>query len=159
GQILIGETPFVGSRFVELAQRWDDPTERLLTSRSCRFVIAVPSRDVRRFLEGERERRAVNPLHPRERGDAPASVLRDLWRDLMIVAGCLGIIAPPQSSEGPPPYAPDVYQRVYEAVLRHRNVETVNLDVILPTTRFSVYDFAVPPVSLIPSETDISACI
>src|SRR5207244_1863868 len=41
--LLAGETPFVGSRFVELARRRDDGAEALLSARSCRFVIAVPS--------------------------------------------------------------------------------------------------------------------
>ena len=88
--LLIGETPFVGRRFVELAHRLDDRAENLLTDQACRFVITVPSAEVRRFLEGERERRAASPLHPREREDAPPSVLRDLWRDLSEVARLLG---------------------------------------------------------------------
>jgi hypothetical protein len=61
--------------------------------------------------------------------------------------------------DDPVPYAPDVYQRVYERILRHRNVEIVNLDVILPTRRLSVYDFADPPTPLIPSEAQINECI
>src|SRR5262249_20421413 len=65
--LLIGETPFVGNRFVELARRVDDAAESLLGDPSCRFAIAVPSREVRQFLEAERERRAAHPLHPRER--------------------------------------------------------------------------------------------
>ena len=44
-------------------------------------------------------------------------------------------------------------------MLRHRNVEIVNLDVILPTRHLSVYDFAVPPVGLIPTEAEISECL
>src|SRR5881397_3318394 len=49
--LLVGEAPFVGSRFVELARRIDDRAEALLLSPSCRFVIATPSREVRSFLE------------------------------------------------------------------------------------------------------------
>src|SRR5215471_16662164 len=80
--LLVGETPFVGHRLTELAQHVDDRAEPLLTGRSCMFVIAVPSAEVRHFLEAERKRRANDPLHPREREDAPPSVVRDLWRDL-----------------------------------------------------------------------------
>src|SRR5262249_26088085 len=68
---LIGEPPFVGNRFVERAQRLDDRAEALLTAASCRFAIAVPSREVRRFIEAERERRSASPRHPREGEDAP----------------------------------------------------------------------------------------
>jgi hypothetical protein len=151
--MLIGETPFVGSRFIELARRLDDRAEALLTSPSCRFVIAVPSREVRRFLEAERERRSANPLHPREREDAPPQVLRDLWRELAEVAGRLGVGEPSDD------YDPAVYRRVYETILRHRNVEIVALDVILPTATLSVYDFEVDPLNLVPAEDEAGAFI
>src|SRR5213594_453913 len=58
--LLVGETPFVGNRFVELAQRADDAAENLLADPACRFAIAVPSREVRAFLEAERERGAAH---------------------------------------------------------------------------------------------------
>lgn len=149
--LLIGETPFVGGRFVELAHRLGDSAEALLAAPSCRFVIAVPSREVRGFLEAERERRAARPLHPREREDAPPQVLRDLWRDLAAVARSLGVAFAAVTAGGEEPYDPLVYQRVYEAVLRHRNVDVIGLDVILPTEQLSVYDFAVPLPDLAPS--------
>ncbi len=154
---MIGETPFVGGRFVDLARRADDPAEALLAGPSCRFAVAVPSREVRRFLEGERERRAAAPLHDREREDAPPSVLRALWREIVEVARRLGISAANRApSEGAAgiPYDPDVYAEVYAAVLRHRNAEVVALDTILPTSKLSVYDFAVPPTDLVPTEAE-----
>ena len=162
--LLIGETPFVGNRFVELAHRLDDSAEPLLGDPSCRFVIAVPSEKVRRFLESQRERRAADPLHPREREDAPPHVLRDLWRDLAAVARQMGIsgsdagrVAGQESARGaagPPPFDPVAYRQVYEAVLRHRHVEIVALDTILPTGKLSVYDFAIAPPDLAPSEAE-----
>ncbi|HXJ78336.1 MAG TPA: hypothetical protein VMS64_06590 [Candidatus Methylomirabilis sp.] len=152
--VLIGETPFVGGRFVELARRLDDRAEALLTAGSCRFVIAVPSADVRRHLEAERERRTANPLHPREREDAPPHVLRELWRDLAEVARQLGIAGFPSGDGAAVAYDPLVYRRVYETILRHRNVEAIALDVILPTESLSVYDFTAPPSVLVPTEAD-----
>jgi hypothetical protein len=164
--LLIGETPFVGNRFVELARCLDDRAEPLLTAPSCRFVIAVPSGEVRRFLEAERERRAASPLHAREREDAPPRVLRDLWRDLAELARRLGIAVPGTGpavaregagssvDDGPEPYDPDVYRRVYESILRHRNVDVVALDTVLPTEKLSVYDFAVAPPDLVPTEAE-----
>jgi hypothetical protein len=162
--LLIGETPFVGNRFVELAHRLDDRVEPLLAGPSCRFVIVVPSAEVRRFLEAQRERRAADPLHPREREDAPPHVLRDLWRDLAAVARQMeiarsdaGRVAGQESAGGaggPPPFDPVAYRRVYEAVLRHRNVEIVALATILPTETLSVYDFAIAPRDLAPSEAE-----
>jgi len=151
--LLIAETPFVGNRFVELAQRLDDRAEVLLTAASCRFAIAVPSREVRRFIEAERERRSASPRHPREREDAPPRVLRDLWRELVS-------IETPDTSDVPaPPYDPLLYQRVYERVLRHRPREVLAQDVILPTATMSVYDFDIPTSDLVPTELEADAFV
>jgi hypothetical protein len=146
GHLLVGEAPFVGNRFVELARPSDDRAEALLTSPACRFVIAAPSREVRRFLEAQRERRARNPLHPREREDAPPHVLRDLWQSLAALAG--------GSAAAATAYDPAVYAGVYRRVLRHRHTELVSLDVILPTEHLSVYDFAIAPRELVPTATE-----
>jgi hypothetical protein len=151
--LLVGETPFVGGRFVELARVIDDRAETLLTAPSCRFAVAVPSREVRRFLETERERRAERPMHSREREDAPPRVLRDLWRELAGIAGKLGFGEPGDE------YDPVVYRDVYTALLRHRNVDVVPLDVILPTEKLSVYDFAVTPPGLVPTAAEAEAFI
>jgi len=151
--LLVGETPFVGGRFVELTWSVDDRAEALLAAPACRFAVAVPTREVRRFLERQRERRAASPMHPREREDAPPGVLRDLWHELAAVAGKLGI------GEVTDDYDPDVYRDVYTALLRRRNVDVVPLDVILPTETFSVYDFAVVPSALVPTAAEAEAFI
>jgi hypothetical protein len=181
--LLVAETPFVGNRLVELAQPLADDAEPRLADASCRFAIAVPSRHVRRFLEAERERRTTSPLHPREREDAPPSVLRDLWRELAGVAVELGVAAPDASppraggSSGAPagggsgvttdrsspadgpPYDATIYRRVYESVLRHRHVDAIALDTVLPTEQLSVYDFATAPSELVPSLVEADAII
>ena len=170
--LLVGETPFVGNRFSELACRLDDRAEALLTAETCRFAIAVPSREVRRFLEAERERRAARPLHPREREDAPPHVLRDLWRDLAGIAHRLEVPAPPRAEragesdapdrivdDGSMPYDPVVYARLFQRMLRHRNAETLAHDVILPTETLSVYDFAVAARDLVPAEAEAESFI
>jgi hypothetical protein len=140
--LLLGETPFVGNRFVELAQRQSDAAEAFLADDACRFAIAVPSAAVREFLEAERERRAAHPLHPREREDAPPQVLRALWQDLARLAAQLGIATPPPTADAGVPYDPPAYRGVYERILQHRHVEVVALDTVLPTGRLSVYDFS-----------------
>jgi hypothetical protein len=168
--LLVGEAPFVGGRFVELARRLEDHAEDLLTAETCRFVIAAPSREVRRFIETERERRAARPLHPREREDAPPHVLRALWRDLAGIARELGLTEPsaarldeidPSAPAGaePVPYDPTAYARVYTRVLRHRRAEVLTHDVILPTRALSVYDFAVRPHDVVPTGEEADAFI
>jgi hypothetical protein len=150
--LLIGETPFVGHRFVELAQPADDTVEPVLRARSTRFVIPVPSREVRRHLEAERDRRAQRPLHEREREDAPPQVLRDLWRQILTVGHELGV---PGAAPGPTAYDPQVYQRVYLHILARRYAEVLALDQILPTTSFSAYAFDVPCRDVLPSGDDV----
>jgi hypothetical protein len=156
--LLVGETPLVGGRLVELVRREADPAEPLLAAESCRFAIPVPSHEVRRHLEAERERRAARPLHEREREDAPPDVLRDLWHALVQVAVALGV-APGGEDAGTRPYDPAVYRGVYERLLRHRRVEVVPLETVLPTGALSVYDFAVACRDLVPSEAETEALI
>jgi hypothetical protein len=151
--LLIGETPFVGGRFIELARPAEDRAEPFLTSESCRFVLTVPSREVRRFIEAERERRTLDPRHPREREDAPPHVLRDVWHELLAVGRRLGLAVADAD------YDPVVYRRVYENILSVRNVDVVALDVVLPTGALSVYDIAEELPHLVPTEHEITAFI
>jgi len=153
--LLVGETPLIGHRLTELARRHDDAAEPLLAGPGCRFAIAVPSVAVRRHVEAERERRASASRNAREREDAPPHVLRELWRQLLVAARALGITAASDDH----PYDPVVYRRVYEAVLRARDPETLALDTILPTDAMSVYDFAVPCVDLVPREDEVDALV
>ena len=152
--LLIGETPLVGGRLIELVRPVNDAAEPLLSARACRFVIAVPSVEVRRFIEGERDRRAERPRHAREREDAPPSVMRALWRELLDVAHQMGIVG-----TGDTAYDPDVYRLVYERLLRRRHADAIRLDTILPTTDLSVYDLAVPRRDLLPDAHDAEAAM
>ena len=142
--LLIGETPFVGNRFVELARPEGDDAEALLRRNDCRFVLPVPSRTVRTFLEAERERRNAQPMHPRENEDAPPGVLRALWRELSRIGQSIGY---GDESEA---YDPAVYRAVYERVLAHRAVDVIPIDTVLPTREMSVYEFSVPCRDVIP---------
>lgn len=142
--LLIGETPFIGHRLVDLARPLADAAEPLLTAPGATFVIPVPSRELRAHLEAERERRTEAPLHPREREDASPAVLQALWRDL---AG------------GDVPYDPVVYQRAYERLLRHRRAEALPLHTRLATDGLSAYDVRVPVADLVPTSADATQTI
>jgi hypothetical protein len=159
GHLLVGETPLVGNRFVELARPADDAAERLLNGPGTTFVIPVPSREVRLHLEAERARRAARPLHERERHDAMPRVLQDIWRELAGLAGDLGVTAAPPAPGSDLPYDPEVYRKVYERLLRHRRVEVVPVGVRLPTATLSVYDFAIVPRDLVPAPGEATGFI
>jgi hypothetical protein len=150
--MLIGEAPLVGGRLIELARPVDDDAEPLLAGSACRFVIPVPSAEVRRHIETERERRATAARHPREREDAPPHVLRDLWRHLVSTARALGM-----ETDGD--YDPEVYRRVYETVLKARTTEALAMETILPTAAMSVYEFDVPIADVVPSPGEAEALV
>jgi hypothetical protein len=75
-------------------------------------------------------------------------VLRDLWRQLLGAGRELGI--PVHGVAADAAYEPEIYRRVYESLLRHRHVEVLTLDTVLPTEHFSVYDFAVSHREVVP---------
>jgi hypothetical protein len=142
--LLIGETPFIGHRLIELARPIPDDAEALLTAPETTFMIPVPSRELRAHLEEQRARRTSAPLHPREREDAPPEVLQALWRDL---AGA------------DVPYDPVLYQHAYERLLRHRRAQALPLHARLPTEGVSAYDFRVETADLAPTPEEASAFV
>jgi hypothetical protein len=154
--LLIGEAPLVGGRLVELVQPARDEAEAMLSAPSCPFVIPLPSAEVRRFVEAERERRMARPQNDREREDAPPSVLRNLWRELHDVARQLGLT---EGEGADAPYDADLYRRVYARVLRRRHAETLPLDTVLPTTGLSVYDFGVVHTDVVPTLAEADAAV
>jgi hypothetical protein len=139
--LLIGETPFIGHRLVELARPDRDEAEPLLASAATRFVVPVPSPALRAHLERERERRARTPLHPREREDAPPGVLRALWHEL--------------AGDGRP-YDPAIYRQAYERLLARRHALTLALDTRLPAEAVSAYDVRVPTADLLAEPAEAS---
>jgi hypothetical protein len=148
--LLIGETPLVGHRFIELARPVDDAAERFLVSDVCCFVIPVPSVEVRRALEAERDRRMRRPLHDHEREDAPPHVLRALWDEVVEAARMLGIGAARRRTVSEH-YDPALYERVYRHVLAHRRVEVIPVNELLHSVGVSVYAFAVPKHDIVPT--------
>ncbi len=159
-RVLIGETPLVGHRFIELARPEADGAEPFLSGPGCRFVIPVPSVEVRHAIEAERARRIAQPFHDREREDAPPHVLRAQWEALAAVAPLVGV-RPAGTPRGATqvPYDPTAYERVYEFVLRHRHTQGIPVRTLLPATTISVYDFAAPTRDLVPASDEAAAFV
>ena len=155
--MLIGETPFIGHRLIELARVCDDAAEGLLRQAACVFVIPVPTPQVREHIETERRRRISAPVHAQEQEDAPPSVLQALWHELARLAPCLGV--PSSVTSGQAPYDPAVYHGVYQAILKHRHIEVLRCETLLPTTTFSVYDYAVEQHHILPSTAEVQGFI
>src|SRR5213076_2796504 len=153
--LLIGETPFVGHRFIDLARPIADDAERLLAASTTRFVIPVPSVALRQHLESERARRTGTPVHAREREDAPPDVLRGVWRELVGVARALGMADAPDDAA----YDPAIYRAVYERLLAHRHAQALAVDERLPAAGTSAYDFRIPTTDLVPSDVDVARFI
>lgn len=156
--LLIGETPLVGHRLIELARPAADQAEALLASESAQFIVPVPSREVRQHLESERERRIREPQHERESEDAPPHVMRELWQQLAATARALGI-ANPADVDGKTPYDPQVYRDFYLRILNKRHAQALEQDEILPAGALSAYDFVVPCAELVPAADEAAAAI
>ncbi|HLJ62183.1 MAG TPA: hypothetical protein VKZ50_20880 [bacterium] len=155
---LIGESPLVGHRFIELARSADDAAEPLLAGDACAFVVPVPSVEVRRFLEAERHRRSVQHRHDREREDAVPAVVQTLWGELVDVSRKLGIERP-GGGGGSPAYDPALYECVYRRVLARRHAYVLGVERVLPAPADSVYAFAFPTHDVTPTVEDADACI
>tara|TARA_B100000809_G_scaffold66844_2_gene63730 strand:+ start:66 stop:932 length:867 start_codon:yes stop_codon:yes gene_type:complete len=152
--LLIGETPLIGNRFIELATPSNDDAEPLLVAKNTTFLVPVPSRTVRKAIESARAVTTANPKHDRESGDARPNVMHAIWEELLETASVLGIGTPGDGS-----YNPESYESVYSAVLKHRHAEVLPIDFTLPTNNRSVYDLDVPYQDVMPSEGEGEAFI
>jgi hypothetical protein len=157
--LLLGETPCIGHRFIELARPAQDTTEQLLRQPSCRFVIPVPAPDVRVHIERTRQQRHRTPVHAHETEDAPPAVLQALWHELYRVAPLLGVETYAMSGDTQPAFDPAIYLQVYQILLRHRHYDVMPLDMTLETTGFSPYTFVVEKYELTPHADDVATYI
>ncbi|MCY4624497.1 MAG: hypothetical protein OXC99_05815 [Chloroflexi bacterium] len=158
GALLAGETPLVGHRFVELARPAADAAEPALSSGSTRFLVPVPTVEVRRAIEAARAATTERPRHEREQNDAIPGVLRILWAELFVAAAQVA------AERGDPPpvdigYDPETYKAVYSRALRVRHWEPLRVETALPPQDRSVYDVQAPAQDLAPSEAEAEAYV
>ena len=148
--MLIGEVPLVGYRLMELVSPMDDGAEPLLAAESCRFVLVVPSVEVRRRIVERRENRAASPRNEREREDAPPHLILDAWDEIVALGRQAGITG----TEGARGYTASTYQAVYTYLLRRRNLDVLRVETVLPVAQMSVYDFDARCQDLVPTEEE-----
>ncbi len=152
--MLIGETPLIGNRFIELAVPANDDAEPLLAAPNTTFLVPVPSRVVRQAIEGAREASTADPRHEREAGDARPNVMQAIWSELLETASVMGI-----GSQSDGSYNPYTYRGVYSAVLKHRRSEILPIEEVLPENGRSVYDIDAPYTDVMPTEAEGDAFI
>lgn len=150
---LLGEVPLVGNRLIELTQKLDDEAELLLAGDTTRFVLPVPSLDVRRVIESAREKSIAQPRHHKEEKDAQPNVLRALWQEVAQVGVQLGL-----ATVGDGAYDPGVYTAVYHHLLQHRHTETLNIDTVLKPTG-SAYNLRISGTELSATSAEVNAII
>ncbi|MCB8942879.1 MAG: hypothetical protein H6658_03780 [Ardenticatenaceae bacterium] len=137
--LLIGELPLIGNRFIELAESHDDAVEDVLASEQAEFVVPVPSWEVRAVIEERRARTIADPQHEREKLDAPPNVLQALWQQVNSLARDIRLTkANPKTA-----YNPYIYGGVYQALLQHRHHKLLLIDQVLRPQQ-SVYELDMP---------------
>ena len=151
GDLLIGETPLIGNRLIELVRVQDDPAERVLQSDRTEFLVPAPSQRVREAIERARAREMERPSHERETANAPLSLVQAQWSQVVEAATLLDIALP----QAPTDYEPAVYAAVYSRLLRHRRHHVLFIDELL-VPRGSAYALEVPVQSeLRPNQDDV----
>ena len=147
--LLIGIVPLICNRLTELVKPRTDMAEPLLSSNQTVFAIPTPTRDVRTVIEAARLRSIVQPREEVEQKDnslnAAQPVLDDLWREVYVLAGKLGLISPEEVDHTP--YEPSVYAGVYQHLLRHRHAQVLPLDTVL-VPRKSAYELEIKGTEL-----------
>lgn len=130
-EILIGELPISGNRFAELVHVHDDEAEPLLAGDLTRFLVPVPTTEIRRLLESKRQDSIADPQHSDETRDAPMNTLRNVWRETRRMATGLGL-ASADGAAVADDYDPTIYRRFFEHLLQHRKCRILSVDTIYP---------------------------
>jgi len=149
-EILIGETPLVGERLMELARPRSDAVEPLLAGDATVFLVPVPSREVRRAIE---EARARDVADARDAKSAAPHLVSAHWRELERIARDIGIGARASGA-----YDPGLYAEVYRRLLRHRRTAILSLDLILPVST-SAHELATGATEIVPSPSEVAAAM
>jgi len=145
--LLIGEAPLVGNRFVELAQPRDDRAEGLLRAAVTEFFVPVPSVAVRRSIQRSREAELRQPRHEQERANATPRLLTELWQEVQRAGEGHGLPGVQLGRD----YRPQTYAAVYGRLLHARRHTVLRIDELLPV-EVSAQELGTVAGELIPSQ-------
>ncbi len=148
--ILIGELPLVGNRLIEVVQSIDDAIEALLASELTRFIVPVPSVELRQYIVSRRSNSISKPQHERELHDAPPAMVELNWQQILDMSQLLGLC---EASSGA--YDPDIYARAYAYLLQNRQFRCLRIDAALPVVG-SVYELGVVRSELSATAADVA---
>ena len=152
--ILIGELPVVGGRFVELLQQADDSAENLLKSDAVLFFVPVPTREMRKVITGQRAKTFANPRNEQETKDAPIHIVEGEWLATRQLHNRWHGV--PDVPDRDREYDPGIYIDVFNRLLSFRNSEILNVD-----RKFAIdgsaYDRPVEVRELTPSADEVQA--
>ena len=152
--VLIGELPISGNRLAELVHVQDDDVEPLLAGDLTRFLVPVPTTEVRRALESKRQGSISSPQHADDAQDAPMHILRQIWTDTHSKAVDLGLVDGDDTAASDE-YDPTTYQRFFQHLLQRRNCRFLDVDTVYADVGSS-HDLDVPTDELVPSADEIS---
>jgi hypothetical protein len=130
-ELLIGELPISGNRFVELVQVHQDAAEPLLAGDSAVFFVPVPANDVRRKLEAKRQASITNPQHADEARDAPMNTMENVLRETRAMAIDLGLVNAEEAANANA-YDATIYSRFFQHLLQHRNCRVLAVEALYP---------------------------
>ncbi|MGH3937360.1 MAG: ATP-binding protein [Pseudonocardiaceae bacterium] len=145
--LLIGEAPLVGHRFVELVQPRDDRAEDLLRAEATEFFVPVPSVTVRRGIQRCREQELRQPRHEQERANASVRLLNELWQEIQRAGEAHGL---PEARPGMD-YQPQTYAALYGRLLHARRSTVLDIDELLPV-EVSAQELGTVAGELIPTQ-------
>lgn len=157
-RLLIGETPLIGNRLIELVQATDDAIEAGLRSSHTLFIVPVPSASVRRHIEAAREKSIVNPQHQNETKDAPPNVLHAIWQEVARLGQQLQLTPKLDFLENSDfsEYDPAMYTAVYQHLLQHRHHHILPVNTLL-TPSGSAYDLQLSGSELAATPAEVDA--
>jgi len=125
-EILLIEAPLVGHRFIELAMlQEDERLESFLSSSDFQVICPIPSSEVRAKIEADRAAQIAEDAQVWS--GAKASVMLMLWKRVCGIANEFGRNIP---MDAQPPYDPEVYEFVFQKILKHRHFKPLHIDEI-----------------------------